>query len=187
MLSKKLLFVCVSCLTLAACSADEIASVNRQISDGAFALTGALRGNSSSADSSGMPVLSQAQKPATKSRTQEYSVPVDVDTAAARLKRYYEFISFDEIEAIRKKNTSGEWAASAILEQNPVWEVMPGSYYKMGQNWDDYDHLTIEEEKNGAGSKLYITFKSPSDKRLNSESLRNLMSNIKDVAEGKIR
>lgn len=64
---------------------------------------------------------------------------------------------------------------------------MPGSYYKMGQNRDDYDHLTIEVEKNGAGSKLYITFKSPSDKRLNSESLRKLMSNIKDVAEGKIR
>ncbi len=71
-----------------------------------------------------------------------------LDTAAARLKRYYEFISFDEIEAIRKKH-QWEWAASAILEQNPVWEVMPGSYYKMGQNWDDYDHLTIEVKEWG--------------------------------------
>ena len=64
MLSKKLLLVCVSCLALTACSVDEIASVNKQISDGAFALTGALRGNSSSADSNGMPFLAQAQKPA---------------------------------------------------------------------------------------------------------------------------
>ncbi|STE83625.1 Uncharacterised protein [Escherichia coli] len=29
---------------LSACSVDEIAAVNKQISDGAFALTGALRG-----------------------------------------------------------------------------------------------------------------------------------------------
>ncbi|ENS1097972.1 hypothetical protein ACEZI6_004746 [Escherichia coli] len=48
MLSKKLLLVCVSCLVLSACSVDEIAAVNKQISDGAFALTGALRGNNSS-------------------------------------------------------------------------------------------------------------------------------------------
>lgn len=103
MLSKKLLLVCVSCLALTACSVDEIASVNKQISDGAFALTGALRGNSSSTDSNGMPFLAQAQKPATKSSTQEYSVPVDIDTAAARLKRYYQFVSNDEVDAIRKK------------------------------------------------------------------------------------
>ncbi|WP_170919013.1 hypothetical protein [Escherichia coli] len=33
MLSKKLLLVCVSCLVLSACSVDEIAAVNKQISD----------------------------------------------------------------------------------------------------------------------------------------------------------
>ncbi|WP_175610844.1 hypothetical protein [Escherichia coli] len=53
MLSKKLLLVCVSCLTLTACSVDEIAAVNKQISDGAFALTGALRGNNSSTADNG--------------------------------------------------------------------------------------------------------------------------------------
>ena len=187
MLSKKLLLVCVSCLALTACSVDEIASVNKQISDGAFALTGALRGNSSSTDSNGMPFLAQAQKPATKSSTQEYSVPVDIDTAAARLKRYYQFVSNDEVDAIRKKDRHGSWVAGAITDANQEWEAMPGSYYKMGNDWNEYDHLTIELEKNGAGSKLYITFKSPSDKRLNSEELKKLMLNIKGVAEGTIR
>lgn len=125
MLSKELLLVCVSCLMLSACSVDEIAAVNKQISDGAFALTGALRGNSSSADSNGMPVLSQAQKPATKSRTQEYSVPVDVDTAAARLKRYYEFISFDEIEAIRKKTPVGNGRHQQYLNRTLYGRLCP--------------------------------------------------------------
>ena len=81
MLSKKLLLVCVSCLALTACSVDEIASVNKQISDGAFALTGALRGNSSSTDSNGMPFLAQAQKPATKSSTQELDLPLYFQTS----------------------------------------------------------------------------------------------------------
>ena len=187
MLSKKLLLVCVSCLVLTACSVDEIAAVNKQISDGAFALTGALRGNSSSTDSSGMPFLAQAQKPAAKSSTREYSVPVDIDTAAARLKRYYQFVSNDEVDAIRKKDRNGSWVAGAITDANQEWEAMPGSYYKMGNDWNEYDHLTIELEKNGAGSKLYITYKSPSDKRLNSEELKKLMLNIKGVAEGTIR
>lgn len=133
MLSKKLLFVCVSCLTLTACSVDEIAAVNKQISDGAFALTGALRGNSSSADSNGMPVLSQAQKPATKSRTQEYSVPVDVDTAAARLKRYYEFISFDEIEAIRKKIPVGNGLHQQYLSRILYGRLCPVVIIKWGK------------------------------------------------------
>lgn len=40
MLIKKLLLVCVSSVTLSACSVDEMTAVNKQISDGAFALTG---------------------------------------------------------------------------------------------------------------------------------------------------
>ena len=114
-------------------------------------------------------------------------MPVDIDTAAARLKRYYQFVSNDEVDAIRKKDRNGSWFAGAITDANQEWEAMPGSYYKMGNDWNEYDHLTIELEKNGAGSKLYITFKSPSDKRLNSEELKKLMLNIKGVAEGTIR
>ncbi|STE83626.1 Uncharacterised protein [Escherichia coli] len=87
-----------------------------------------------------------------------------------------------------KKNTSGGMGGiKQYLNRTLYGRLCPVVISKMGQNWDDYDHLTIEVEKNGAGSKLYITFKSPSDKRLNSESLRKLMLNIKDVAEGKIR
>ncbi|EKQ0371555.1 hypothetical protein QFU42_004648 [Escherichia coli] len=39
MLTKKMLLVCASCVALSACSAQEIAELNRQISDGAFAVT----------------------------------------------------------------------------------------------------------------------------------------------------
>ncbi|WGC37796.1 hypothetical protein NFL66_19910 [Escherichia coli] len=93
MLSKKLLFVCVSCLTLTACSVDEIAAVNKKISDGAFALTGALRGNNSSTADNGMPWLSQKAPTKRDKRENVTEIPVDVDTAAGRLKRYYKFYS----------------------------------------------------------------------------------------------
>lgn len=63
---------------------------------------------------------------------------------------------------------------------------MPGSYYKMGSDWGDYDdHLTIELEKNGSGSRLFITYSSSSQKRLASSGLQDLMKNIKSSAEGK--
>ncbi|MFO6426144.1 hypothetical protein ACLBOM_08245 [Escherichia coli] len=143
-----------------------------------------MRGNSSSTDSNGMPFLAQAQKPATKSSTQEYSVPVDIHTAAARLKRYYQFVSNDEVDAIRKKDRNGSWVAGAITDANQEWEAMPGSYYKMGNDWNEYDHLTIELEKMEQGVNYTLHSNPHSDKRLNSEELKKLMLNIKGVAEG---
>ncbi|CAD6178427.1 Uncharacterised protein [Escherichia coli] len=125
MLSKKLLLVCVSCLALTACSVDEIASVNKQISDGAFALTGALRGNSSSADSNGMPVLSLAQKPATKSRTQEYSVPVDVDTAAARLNVITSLYLSMKLKRSAKKTPVGNGRHQQYLNRTQYGRLCP--------------------------------------------------------------
>ena len=98
MLSKKLLLVCVSCLALSACSVDEIAAVNKQISDGAFALTGALRGNNSSTADNGMPLLSQKAPTKREKRENVTEIPVDVDTAAGRLKRYYKFYSITKWE-----------------------------------------------------------------------------------------
>lgn len=89
------------------------------------------------------------------------------------------------MDAIRNKSSTGAWTASSITENGQEWEAMPGSYYKMGSDWGDQDdHLTIEIEKNGVGSKLYITYKSASQKRLASDSLQQLMKNIKGVTEG---
>lgn len=56
----------------------------------------------------------------------------------------------------------------------------------MGSDWGDYDdHLTIELEKNGSGSRIHITYSSSSKQRLASSGLQDLMQNIKYVAEGK--
>ncbi len=116
----------------------------------------------------------------------DYRLPVDVDTAAARLKRRYQFISSQELESLRNRNNHGDWSAAAIDEAHSVWEAMPGSYYKMGHDWNDYDRLVVELEKNGTGSRLYITYSSPSKKRLESNELKDLMLQIKQVAEGEI-
>ncbi|MBS9710575.1 hypothetical protein JHX32_24965, partial [Escherichia coli] len=50
MLTKKMLLVCASCVALSACSAQEIAELNRQISDGAFAVTKVLNVGVNQAD-----------------------------------------------------------------------------------------------------------------------------------------
>lgn len=191
MLSKKLLLVCVSCLVLSACSVDEIAAVNKQISDGAFALTGALRGNNSSTTDNGMPLLSQKAPTKREKRENVTEIPVDVDTAAGRLKRYYKFYSNEEVDAIRNNGTTdGKWQASAIKDNGHIWDAMPGSYYKMGSDWDGGqfdDHLTIEVEKNGKGSRLYITYASPAPGHLKESTLAPLFKRVKDVAEGRVR
>ncbi|EFJ3233831.1 TPA: hypothetical protein ACH9P9_005654, partial [Escherichia coli] len=118
-------------------------------------------------------------------------VPVDVDTAAGRLKRYYKFYSNDEVNAIRNNGTTdGKWQASAIIDNGHIWDAMPGSYYKMGGNWRKGsfdDHLTIEVEKNGKGSRVYITYASASQAHLQASSLEPLFKRVKDVAEGKVR
>ncbi|EHW1978076.1 hypothetical protein R8124_000571 [Salmonella enterica] len=52
------------------------------------------------------PVYHQAALPADREKvSNEATVPVDVDTAAARLKRYYRFTSNQEISALRNKGT----------------------------------------------------------------------------------
>lgn len=52
-------------------------------------------------------VFHQAAFPADREKvSNEATVPVDVDTAAARLKRYYRFTSDQEISALRNKGTT---------------------------------------------------------------------------------
>ena len=87
-----------------------------------------------------------------------FSVPVDVDTAAARLKRHYKFISTQELEALRQAANDGDWKAAAEDDAHPVWDAMPGSYYKMGSDWNERDHRISKSRKTGpaAGSMLSI-------------------------------
>lgn len=98
-----------------------------------------------------MPILNKQLPPEQDKRENIIDVPVDVDTAAGRLKRYYKFYSNDEVNAIRNNGTTdGKWQASAIIDNGHIWDAMPGSYYKMGGNWRKGsfdDHLTIEVER----------------------------------------
>lgn len=182
-----MLLVYIMSMFTTACSMEEISAANQKVSDGASNVMNTLRGNSGSANN-GMPHLSPAQTSQKESASKNHDVPVDVDTAAARLKRYYKFVSNDEITTIRKNQTDGDLVASAMVGEGQEWESVPGGYYKMGSNWGNQnDHLTIEVEKNGAGSRLYITYSSSSQKRLASESLQQLMNTIKGVAEGQVR
>lgn len=167
---------------LTACSMSEIAETNKKISDGASGLMSSLRGEDSGNSSQVMtPRLSEKKESTSKS----FKIPVDIDTAAARIKRKYNFLSNDELRSIRERNNDGAWVAGAITDSHHEWDSMPGSYYKMGSDWGDYDdHLTIELEKNGSGSRLLITYSSSSQKRLASTGLQDLMKNIKGSAEG---
>jgi hypothetical protein len=167
---------------------EEISSVNRQISDGAESLTNTLRGNSNSTSDGSMPVLAPAQQKAKKPTSKNYDVPVDVDTAAARLRRYYKFMTTEELNSIKnREDTSSAWVAGAIEDGHPVWSATAGSYYKMGSDWGDEDHLELEVEKNGAGSRLYITYSSPDPKHLTGDFLAPLYTKVKNVAEGTVR
>jgi hypothetical protein len=167
---------------------EEVASVNKQISDGAESLTKTLSGSNNSASEGSMPVLYTAQSKAKKSTSKNYSVPVDVDTAASRLQRYYKFITNEELNTMMNShNTDRKVAAGAIEESHPVWSANPGGYYKMGSDWGDDDHLELEVEKNGSGSRLYITYSSPDPKHLTDDFLSPLYLKVKGVAEGTIR
>jgi len=190
MFRQKILLVCLTGALVSGCSMEEIASVNKQISDGAESLTNTLRGSSSSSpdSSGGMPTLYAAQPKAKKDTSKNYNIPVDVDTAAARLRRYYKFMTDEELNTMRNsQNTDRKVVAGAIEEAHPVWAATPGSYYKMGNDWGDEDHLELEVEKNGSGSRLYITYSSPDPKHLTEDFLLPLYVKVKNVAEGKVR
>ncbi|WP_409563702.1 hypothetical protein [Klebsiella pneumoniae] len=166
-----------------ACSMQEIADTNKKISDGASGIMNSLRGNSNTSDNSMKPMtLPQSLKKESKSKG--YIVAVDVDSAAARIKRHYKFMSSQELDSLRNSSNDGEWKAAAEDYAHPVWEAMPGSYYKMGSDWNDNDHLDVEIEKNGSGSKLYITYYSASSERLSGSGVQKLMKEIHSVALG---
>lgn len=131
-----------------ACSMQEIADTNNKISHGASGIMNSLRGNSNPSTDVTTPMhLPQSLKKESKSKN--YTVAVDVDTAAARIKRHYKFMSSQELDSLRNSSNDGAWKAAAEDDAHPVWEAIPGSYYKMGSDWNDNDHLDVEIEKTG--------------------------------------
>jgi hypothetical protein len=168
-----------------ACSMDELSSVNKKISD----IGSSIAGKQSSQNESGMPKLAPEIDAEQDFRSKDLSIPVDVDTAAARLRRYYKFMTTDELNSIKnRESTSARLTAAAIEEQRPEWSASAGSYYKMGRNWGgSKDHITLEVEKNGVGSRVYIRFFSSNPQHLTEAYLGNLFVQVKDVAEGKVR
>lgn len=188
MFKQKTMLICLAGTLISGCSMEEITSINKQISDGAQSLTNTLRGGNDSADSGGMPFMAAAQPKEKKTASKNYGIPVDVDTAAARLRRYYKFMTTEELNNIRNsQNSSRRWVASAMEEEHPVWAATPGSYYKMGNDWADNEHLELELEKNGSGSRLYITYSSPNPNHLTENYLTPLYEKVKGVAEGTVR
>ena len=167
---------------LSGCSMSDVTAWNQKISDAAHSIAS---GSGTSLDSGGMPWMTRAGANGPRQDVQHtYTLPVDVDTAAARLKSHYQFISTDELESLRKRDQYGDWSAGAIDEARPEWDAQRGSYYKMGQEWKGNDRLVLEVEKSGAGSRLKATYSSPDSSHLTDAYLRRLMTLLQQVAKG---
>lgn len=179
------LMVCLIPL-LSGCAGSDLAALNKNISDGAESITQTLRGSGGDTDG-GMPWMSPAQPAARQSVERKYTLTTDVDTAAARLRRHYEFMTTEELEHIRSSGNQGRWTASAMDEEHPVWEATPGSFYLMGNDWNDSDHLELTLEKNGAASQMYITYASSIPSHLKGKDYENLMTTVRKVAQGEMQ
>jgi hypothetical protein len=180
------LMVCLLPL-LGGCAGSDLVALNRNISDGAESITQTLR-RSGADTGDGMPWLSPAQPAARQSVARKYALTTDVDTAAARLRRHYDFVTTEELNNLRNSsNDQGTWAASAVEDQHPVWEATPGSFYRMGSDWGGRDHLELTLEKNGAGSQMYITYASPKPSHLSGSDYEKMMGIFRKVAQGEMQ
>ncbi|WJV54912.1 hypothetical protein PCO85_05655 [Prodigiosinella aquatilis] len=157
------------------CSNSDLGTLTRQISEfgSSFSPSTALSNNGKS------PEWGEVSKTLT--------VHADVDTAAARLKRYYRFTSDDEITAAKNsgKGNSG-WVASAMAEGTD-WSAQPGSYYRMSRIWGKADHLTLEVSREGSNSQVAATYRSADPSHLKEDWTKKLWTQIGPVAEGEIR
>lgn len=183
---KKALMPALFCtaLILSGCAGSDLAAWNQKISDAAHALAG---GSANSTNDNGMPWMTKAGDTGPRQNVLHvYTLPVDVDTAAARLKSHYQFISADELESLRKRDQYGDWSAGSVDEAHSVWSAVKGSYYKMGQEWKGSDRLVLEVEKSGAGSRLKVTYSSPDSSHLTDAYLGRLMKQLQQVANGQV-
>ncbi|CAI2038352.1 Uncharacterised protein [Serratia fonticola] len=180
----------LSAVLLGGCAGSDVAELNKKVSDMSYGLL-SLGKKTDSNDSGGLPAMSANRIVVDKKTARELEVPVDVDTAAARVKRYYNFTSSDAVNTLRSQGLEGGVKAAAITQGGYAWDAQPGAYYKMGRDWgaDEgiEDNILIELEKNGAGSRLYITFRSSEASHVTEAYTGKLFTEVKQVAEGKIR
>ncbi len=187
---KKSIFtgVALSGLLLSGCTGSEIAEWNKKVSDASYGLMGKT---ADSNNDGGLPTLSANNPVVNQKAVRDFVVPIDVDTAAARVKRYYNFVSSDVVNTLKGQGLEGGVKAAAITQGGYAWDAQPGSYYKMGRSWgaDEgiEDQILIELEKNGAGSRMYITFRSSEASHVSEDYVGKLFTQIKEVAEGKVR
>ncbi|PHM29085.1 hypothetical protein [Xenorhabdus innexi] len=169
-----------SFILLSGCAGTEFAELNKKISDFGLSVT------KGPATEDGMPRLTAEVGKKRDTRQHEITVPVDVDTAAARVRHFYEFVSKDEIDSLKNSGSKqDEWTVSAINAAGYTWEASPGSYYSMGKNWNDNDHLNIKFQKKGKGTLMFITYGSANPAHLTDNYLKRLFKQINDVAVGK--
>ncbi|WJV38617.1 hypothetical protein QVN03_25180 [Raoultella terrigena] len=183
---KSVLMPAVLCtaLLLTGCAGTELGEWNQKISDAAHSLAS---GGSVGSSKGSMPWMTRAGISGPRQDVRHtYTLPVDVDTAAARLKSHYQFISSEELESLRQRDQHGDWSASSIDEARPVWSANRGSYYKMGQEWKGNDRLELEVVKSGTGSRLKVTYSSPDASHLTDAYLDRLMTQLQQVAKGQL-
>lgn len=166
---------CFFVFFLTGCSTQDMLEWNQKVSDFSSQVSKTMTG--------GRQVRSE--------KTTEITVPVDIDTAASRLRRYYGFSDVNaKIAALQHGTESDKWVALAIAEEGHTFESTPGSYYKFGHKLGENeprDEVILELEKNGAGTRLYITYHSSFSRHLTDEYVNPLFNQMRDVASGKLR
>ncbi|VTR37488.1 Uncharacterised protein [Serratia fonticola] len=89
--------------------------MNKKVSDMSYSLL-SLGKKTDSNENSGLPTLSKNSPIVDKQTIRELAVPVDVDTAAARVKRYYNFTSSDAVNTLKGQGLEGSMKAAAITQ-----------------------------------------------------------------------
>ncbi|MFF0901178.1 hypothetical protein [Proteus mirabilis] len=172
----KLSFVpCFFVFLLAGCSTQEIAEWNQKISNFDHQVSNTMTGG----------------KQERSKKVTDMTIPVDIDTVASRLRRYYGFTDVNaQIAALQRGTVNDKWVAEAITAEGHTFEATPGSYYKFGRklgNNTPQDEVILELEKNGTGTLVYVVYHSSFSGHLTDDYVGPLFKQIRDVASGKIR
>lgn len=124
----------LSVVLLSGCAGSDVAELNKKVSDMSYSLLSVGKKTETN-DGSGLPTLSKNTPVVDQKTSREFEVPVDVDSAAARVKRYYKFTSSDVVNTLNSQGLEGKMKAAAITQGGYIWDAQPGSYYKMGRDW----------------------------------------------------
>ncbi|WP_336844099.1 hypothetical protein [Providencia rettgeri] len=176
MMNKLSLAPCFLVAMLTGCSTQEMLDWNQKVSDFGSQVSKTMTGG----------------KQDRSDKTTNVTIPVDIDTAASRLRRYYGFSDVNtKIATLQQSGRENDkWVAQAITEEGHTFEATPGSYYKFGRKLgkdEPRDEVIVELEKNGTGTLMYITYHSSFSTHLTDDYVNPLFSQMRDVASGKIR